>query len=125
MAERVLVEFNRGWGRYNKGEVAGFEKAKAEELCGGDNPVAKRIRAIKKAAPAASLEEKDLAQRSNELGARETAADDRETELDAREAQLNAREQALKEAEAAAAKPADGKGNSGEAGAPPAPQGKK
>ncbi len=40
---KVLVKFRSGYSRYNKGETAAFEAAKAEQLCAGKNPVAQVV----------------------------------------------------------------------------------
>lgn len=91
---KKIVKFQRGWGRYNKGEVAGFEADQAEKLCTGDKAVATMIgnaKPGKKTAPSAKV----LNNREAELSARETELDERAEELDAREAALIEREKAL------------------------------
>lgn len=44
---RVLVKFLTGYSRYNKGETAGFDEAKANQLCGGKAPVAQLVGPVK------------------------------------------------------------------------------
>ena len=44
---KVLVKFRTGYSRYNQGETAAFEAAKAEQLCAGKNPVAQVVGPVK------------------------------------------------------------------------------
>ncbi|MBI6628331.1 hypothetical protein [Pontibaca salina] len=97
---KTVVEIQRTWGRYVKGDVAGFEPAQAERLTGSKPPIAKLFKGEtpQRAASAGSADAADIAKRM-------AALDEREKQLAAREAELEL---------AAAAKP-----SSDAAGAPP------
>jgi hypothetical protein len=116
---KVLVKFRTGYSRYNKGETAAFEAAKAEQLCAGKNPVAQVVGAVKGAAEQSSdgidllgLERQELVLAGENLGEqladlerREEGlvhamafCDERARELTARELTIAKREKAIETA---------------------------
>lgn len=132
---RVLVQFLTGYSRYNKGETAGFEKAKAEQLCSGKAPVARLVGPVKRASAQAATDvdllERDgqeLAQANANLADQLVDLDQRERNLAVREAALTERELELQAARAEEVKEAIEAGPSKEAAAQavvdPEPKGK-
>jgi hypothetical protein len=96
---RVLVQFLTGYSRYNKGETAGFDKAKAEQLCSGKAPVARLVGPVKQAAVVTS-EDIDLLDRERqELALAGLNMADQLASVERRERDLVAREVALIERE--------------------------
>jgi hypothetical protein len=96
---RVLVQFLTGYSRYNKGETAGFDKAKAEQLCSGKAPVARLVGPVKQAAVVTS-EDIDLLDRERqELALAGLNMADQLASVERREQDLVAREVALIERE--------------------------
>lgn len=110
---RVLVKFLTGYSRYNKGETAGFDKAKAEQLCSGKAPVARLVGPVKQAAVVTSedidlldRERQELALAGLNMADQLASVERRERDLaiglsglDTREQDLVAREVALIERE--------------------------
>lgn len=119
---RVLVKFLTGYSRYNKGETAGFDKAKAEQLCSGKAPVARLVGPVKQAAVVTSedidlldRERQELALAGLNMADQLASVERRERDLaiglsglDTREQDLVAREAALIERELQAALDAGG-----------------
>lgn len=102
---KVLVKFRTGYSRYNKGETAAFEAAKAEQLCAGENPVAQVVGPVKEAAVLASddidlleLEREEITQAGQNLADQLAEVEARERGLEAREAALTEREKAIETA---------------------------
>ncbi|MEP1327131.1 hypothetical protein [Pseudophaeobacter sp.] len=102
---RVLVKFRAGYSRYNKGETAAFDEAKAKQLCAGENPVAQVAGPVKAAAVLASddidlldLEREEIAQAEQNLAEQLAEVEAREWGLEAREAALTEREKAIETA---------------------------
>ena len=89
MSNKKIVKFLRGHGRFNAGEIAGFEADVALKLVRGDNPVAKPYDPNEKVLTVA-IDTSEINLRIEEAGA----------EIDLRLAELGAREQALAEREA-------------------------
>lgn len=113
---RILVQFLAGYSRYNKGETAGFDEAKAKQLCAGASPVARLVGPVKQVTALTSeeidllesdrqeltLAGQNLAEQLAEIERREgalvTAAafhDERARELTARELSIAKREIAI------------------------------
>lgn len=98
---KTRLKFLRGWGRYNKGDIAGFEPETVKKLTTGDSPIAKidgdgKPKAAPKPRPASTAEADALAtQAEADLQKREKALEDREADLEKREAEIADREKAL------------------------------
>jgi uncharacterized protein (DUF3084 family) len=102
---KVLVKFRTGYSRYNKGETAAFEAAKAEQLCAGKNPVALVVGPVKGPTTLASeeidlldFERKEIAQAGQNLAEQLAEIEAREQGLEARETALAEREKAIETA---------------------------
>ena len=105
MAKKVSLIFRKAWGRYNTGEVAGFDEAVASQLTGARFPVAEEYNAKKHGKPGelivANPDEAQLQMtaETNEIRAELDAAEVRnaakEAELADREAAIVAREAAI------------------------------
>jgi hypothetical protein len=102
---KVLVKFRTGYSRYNKGETAAFEAAKAEQLCAGKNPVALVVGPVKGPTTLASeeidlldFERKEIAQAGQNLAEQLAEIEAREQGVEAREAALAEREKAIETA---------------------------
>lgn len=119
---RKLVKFLKGYSRYNKGETAGFDEAKAKALEAdkvavivGDvkEPVVAGMPALAfKGDGAATVAEREaaetrMAEMARALSDRDNELSEKEAALAAKEAELNAREGALTASD------------KGDAGAPP------
>jgi hypothetical protein len=112
---KVLVKFRTGYSRYNQGETAAFEAAKAEQLCAGKNPVAQVVGPVKGASAQSSdsidllgLERQELALAGENLGEQLAEIERREENLvnalafhNECERDLEARELAISEREKA------------------------
>ncbi|MCD9148997.1 hypothetical protein [Pseudophaeobacter flagellatus] len=96
---RVLVQFLIGYSRYNKGETAGFDKAKAEQLCSGKAPVARLVGPVKRASEQAATDVDLLERDRQELDQANANLADQLADLDQREQDLAVREAALAERE--------------------------
>jgi uncharacterized protein (DUF3084 family) len=97
---RVLVQFLTGYSRYNKGETAGFDKAKAEQLCSGKAPVARLVGPVKQVAVIGSIVTKDIDSLDREHQELALAGDNLANQLaglEQREQDLESREAALAE----------------------------
>ena len=124
---RILVQFLAGYSRYNKGETAGFDEAKAKQLCAGKSPVARLVGPVKHVTALTSedidlleSDRQELAQagenmadqlaiverREEELQVGLSGLEEREKGLATREAELVKRETELQAAMDAAAEPA-------------------
>ena len=99
---KTILKFSRSWGRYNKGEVAGFAPDVAARLIGKVAVVFDLSVPVLAAVPAQDTAA-DLAAREAALAARERAVAEREAEVAEAEAFLIEPEEAD---EAEAAKPA-------------------
>lgn len=78
---KTIVEMQRTWGRYVKGDIAGFEAGQAKQLTDAKPPIAKPFKGeVKKPAPAAG-DEAGLTKRAAELDAREKELAAREEEI--------------------------------------------
>lgn len=134
---KTVVKFLTGWGRYNAGEIAGFEADVAAKLTGGKKPVAKVHGDGKAVIGQLDLKvstheiEKMIADAKAEIDQASAALDAREAKIAEREAELEERAQALDEHEAdinaaltdVTITPGTDVAKGGEKGAPPA-QGK-
>lgn len=110
---RILVQFIAGYSRYNKGETAGFDEAKALQLCAGDSPVARLVGPVKQVTALTSEEidllesdRQELAQAGENMADQLASVERREEELqvgllglEERAKDLAAREAALVERE--------------------------
>lgn len=112
---RILVQFLAGYSRYNKGETAGFDEAKALQLCAGDSPVARLVGPVKQVTALTSEEidllesdRQELAQAGENMADQLAIVERREEDLqvglsglEEREKDLAAREEALMQRERA------------------------
>lgn len=110
---RILVQFNAGYSRYNKGETAGFDETKAKQLCSGASPVARLVGPVKQVTTLTSDEidllesdRQELAQAGENMADQLASVERREEELqvglsglEERAKDLAAREAALVERE--------------------------
>lgn len=89
---KIILKFVRSHGRYNAGEIAGFDKEAAARLTAGDKPIAKAYdaKAEKAAAAARAQSDEVLDKRAAELDAREKAMAEREAKLAEAEAKTGA-----------------------------------
>lgn len=134
---RILVQFLAGYSRYNKGETAGFDEAKAKQLCAGKSPVARLVGPVKHVTALTSedidlleSDRQELAQagenmadqlasverREEELQVGLSGLEEREQELATREAGLVKREKELQAALDAAGEPSSVKESAKEPG---------
>lgn len=98
---KTVVEIQRTWGRYVKGDIAGFEPAQAKRLIDAKPAIAKPYKGEVRKTAAAPDGSAELAKRMADL-------DEREKQLAAREAELEKAASAAKPAASAGQPPKQG-----------------
>lgn len=109
---KTAVKFLRGHGRYNKGDIAGFEGEALRKLLAGSKPVAALYDAKAELSAEAAL-----AQGAADLDAERADLAQRAKDLAAREAELVVREAALAAGQVAAPEVPDGQAQAETTGA--------